>query len=95
MPLREDLAFERSGTEVPYLHTDAKDMDEALWRATFALRDVRIFWDCAKANGIESVAAKEEPERMPSAPIKASYFVLGVVAGIVFCAFVLWCLGVI
>ncbi len=95
MPLRKDLAFERSGTEVPYLHTDAKDMDEALWKATFALRDVQSFWDCAKANGIESIAAKDEPKRTPSSPIKAGYFVVGVVAGIVGTVLLLLSLGVI
>lgn len=95
MPLREDLAYEKSGTEVPYLYTDARDMDEALTKASFALRDVQSFWDCARANGAEAVASGKEAERLPGATIKAGYFVLGAGAGVVGTVLLLLSLGVI
>ena len=95
MGSRKDLSYEKKETKTPYIYTEVEDMDEALRLASLAIDDAKSFWDCAKANGIESVAAKEEPERAPSAQIKAGYFVLGVVVGIVGTVLLLLSLGVI
>lgn len=85
MPLRKDLTFERSGTEVPYLYTDAKDIDEALRKATFALRDAQSFREYAKATGTDVV--KKE--------FDWSWAAICFVFGVCCCLLVLISLGVI
>lgn len=95
MGSRKDLSYEKKEMETPYIYTEAKDIDEALRIASLAIKDAKSFWGYAKAIGIESVAAKEEPERMPSASTKAGYFVLGATTGIAGFLFLLSSLGVI
>ena len=51
MGYREDLSYEKSETKVPYIFTEAKDMDEALDLAVRAIRDAQSLWDYAKTTG--------------------------------------------
>lgn len=85
MGLREDLSYEKKETEVPYIFTDAKDIDHALEKAFLAISDARSFREYARATGVDVV--KEE--------ISVGMASLCFAAGAVACLFVLWCLGVI
>ena len=99
MPYRKDLAYERSGTEIPFFYTDAKDMGEALKQASFSLNDACSFWTIAKANGVETIVSNEEAKRPPNqttgAMVKAGYFVFGAITGITGLLLLLLSLGVI
>ena len=85
MPLREDLAYEKSGTEVPYIFTGASDIDEALEKAYHAILDAQKFREHAKATGVD-VVKKDISWGMASGCFAA---------GVAFCALVLWLMGVI
>lgn len=83
MSRREDLSYKE--TKTPYIFTGASDIDEALDKALEAIRDARSFRDYARATGTDVV------KRDVSLTAASMFFA----AGVAFCAFVLWCLGVI
>lgn len=85
MPIREDLTYERRGTEIPYIFTDAADVDEALENALNAVYDAKTFRAYARATGTDVVRTDV------SLPMAAGCFACGAVA----CLLVLWLMGVI
>ena len=85
MSLREDLAYEKSRTEVPYIFTGASDIDEALDTARKAISDAMSFRGYAKATGTDVVRTDI------SFAMASGLFA----AGVAFCALVLWVMGVI
>lgn len=86
MSRREDLSYEE--TKTPYIFTGASDIDEALEMAVHAIYDAQSFRDYARATGVD---AAKTVSRGISAGAASGFFA----AGVAFCVFVLWCLGVI
>ena len=88
MGSRKDLSYEKKETETPYIFTGAEGIDEALEIARHAIYDAQSFRDYSKAtDGEEPKAAGKGI----SVGMASGFFA----AGAAFCAFVLWCLGVI
>lgn len=85
---RKDLAYEKRETETPYIFTGASDIDEALEIAWCAVRDAKSFREYAKETGVDVV---KTVSKGISAGTASGFFA----AGVAFCAFALWCLGVI
>ena len=85
MGSREDLAYEKRETKVPYIFTGALDIDDALEKARFAIYDAQNFREYAKETGVDVV------RRDVSLGMALGCFAAGSAA----CLFVLWCLGVI
>lgn len=85
---RKDLAYEKRETKTPYIFTEASDIDEALEVATHAIYDAQSFRDYSKATGVDVV---KTVSKGISAGTASGFFA----AGVAFCAFALWCLGVI
>lgn len=84
MGYREDLSYEKSETKVPYIFTEAKDMDEALDLAVRAIRDAQSLWDYAKTTGNWPATAPEgpaEPAEPPSRLAKTGLFAAGAATG--------------
>lgn len=67
MAEREDLSYEKKETKTPYIFTEAKDMDEALKIAHFAIEDAKSFWGHAKATGcyVPKTALNSKPRTDP------------------------------
>ena len=85
MGSRKDLAYEKREAKTPYIFTEASDIDEALEIAKSAIHDAQSFRDYSKATGVDVV------KKDISLGMASGFFA----AGAAFCAFVLWCLGVI
>ena len=85
MGCRNDLTYERRETKVPYILTDAGDIDEALEIAFDAVYDAKMFRAYARATGTDVVRTDV------SLPMATGCFACGAVA----CLLVLWLMGVI
>lgn len=83
MAEREDLSYEKKETKTPYIFTEAKDMDEALKIAHFAIEDAKSFWGHAKATGC--YVPKTEPAPNPKPRIDPWDIALSFVAGFLLC----------
>ena len=88
MGSRKDLAYEKREAKTPYIFTEASDIDEALEIARHAIYDAQSFRDYSKATGADVAKAVSKGT---SIGVASGIFA----AGVAFCAFVLWCLGVI
>lgn len=95
LPKREDLAYERRETETPYIYTEAKNMNDALNLALFAIGDAKSCWDYSKATGAEPVTTKAGSDQPQSSLAQAGYFVAGSATGIAGLLLLLLSLGVI
>ncbi|WP_291288564.1 hypothetical protein [Enorma sp.] len=87
MPYHDDLSYEKRETKTLSTITDATDIDEALEMALYAIYDAQSFREYAKATGVDVVKVKKDI----GVGAASGFFA----AGVAFCAFVLWCLGVI
>ncbi|WP_417046250.1 hypothetical protein [Enorma massiliensis] len=85
MAEREDLSYEKKETKTPYIFTEAKDMDEALKIAHFAIEDAKSFWGHAKATGCYAPKTEPEPAPNPKPRIDPWGIVLSFVAGFLLC----------
>lgn len=85
MGSRPDLSYKKSEEKVPYIMTGARDIDDALDKAFWAISDAQDFRSYAKATGTDVVRTDI------SVGMAFGCFAAGAIA----CAFVFWCCGVI